>query len=72
MVHAALVEQGWQVNRKRIERLWRQEGLQVPPPRAKNSGQKAIGDSDFAAWNLPAPYPNHVLNRPGVSGDSGC
>jgi putative transposase len=31
MVHALLVEEGWPVNKRRIERLWRQEGLQVPP-----------------------------------------
>jgi putative transposase len=30
MVHGLLVEEGWPVNKKRIERLWRQEGLQVP------------------------------------------
>src|SRR5581483_3651084 len=31
MVHAALVEEGWLVNRKRVERLWRSEGLDQPP-----------------------------------------
>jgi transposase InsO family protein len=30
IVHALLVEEGWPVNKKRIQRLWRQEGLQVP------------------------------------------
>jgi putative transposase len=34
-VHALLVRAGWRVNRKRIERLWRQEGLQVPRKRRK-------------------------------------
>lgn len=29
---------------KRIERRWRQKGLQVPPQRLKSSEQKAIGD----------------------------
>ena len=29
-VTAMLREQGWQVNHKRIERLWRREGLKVP------------------------------------------
>ncbi len=41
MIHGLLVEEGWPVNNKRIERLWRQEGLQVPPQRLKASGQKA-------------------------------
>ena len=30
-VTALLREEGWWVNHKRIERLWRQEGLKVPP-----------------------------------------
>jgi putative transposase len=29
-VTALLREEGWRVNHKRIERLWRQEGLKVP------------------------------------------
>lgn len=60
MVHALLVEEGWPVNKKRIERLWRQEGLQVPPARLKVSGGKAIGDDANSAWMLPAVRPNHV------------
>src|SRR4051794_41529275 len=28
--HALLREDGWAVNRKRVERLWREEGLRVP------------------------------------------
>jgi hypothetical protein len=45
MIHGLLVAEGWPVNKKRIERLWRQERLQVPPQRLRNSGQKAIGFS---------------------------
>jgi len=60
MVHGLLVEEGWSVNKKRVERLWRLEGLQVPPQRLKASGQKAIGESAFSAANLPALYRNHV------------
>lgn len=60
MIHGLLVEEGWAVNRKRIERLWRQEGLQVPPQRLKASGQKAIGDNEHSAWALPAVTINHV------------
>ena len=67
MVHAAMVEEGWQVNRKRVERLWRAEGLQVPPQRSKSSGQKAVGDAAGAAKNLPALYPNHVWSYDFVS-----
>jgi transposase InsO family protein len=28
--HHRLREEGWEVNRKRVERLWREEGLRVP------------------------------------------
>jgi transposase InsO family protein len=59
-IHGLLVAEGWPVNKKRIERLWRQEGLQVPPQRQKSSGQKAIGEQANSAWMLPALYPNHV------------
>jgi transposase InsO family protein len=60
MIKNLLVEEGWAVNVKRVHRLWRQEGLQVPPQRLKSSGQKAIGDGSFSAANLPALYRNHV------------
>jgi transposase InsO family protein len=60
MIKNLLVEEGWQVNVKRVHRLWRQEGLQVPPQRLKNSGQKARGDAGFSASNLPAVHRNHV------------
>jgi putative transposase len=30
-----LVEDGWVVNRKRMQRLWREEDLRVPPRRRK-------------------------------------
>ena len=29
-IHALLQIEGWKVNRKRVERLWREEGLKVP------------------------------------------
>lgn len=60
MIHGLLVAEGWPVNKKRVERLWRQEGLQVPPRRLKASGQKAIGEDGNSAWALPALYPNHI------------
>lgn len=60
MVHGLLVEEGWPVNKKRIERLWRREGLKVPPRKAKASGQKARGDDSNSTRRLPALYRNHV------------
>ena len=59
-IHALLVEEGWKVNRKRIERLWRLEGLKVPPSKSKKSGRKAGGGSPNSIWNLPALYPDHI------------
>ena len=34
MAHAILRREGWTVNNKRIQRLWRDEGLRRPPQRA--------------------------------------
>jgi transposase InsO family protein len=59
-IHALLVDDGWKVNRKRIERLWRLEGLKVPPSKSKNSGRKAGGGAENSIWNLPALYPDHI------------
>lgn len=59
-IHRLLVEDGWKVNRKRIERLWRAEGLKVPPSKAKNSGKKAGGGAENSIWNLPAAHPDHI------------
>jgi transposase InsO family protein len=58
-VHALLVSEGWPVNVKRVERLWRLEGLRVPPRRGPN-GQKALGGDENSAWALPALRPIHI------------
>jgi len=34
--HAQLVDEGWIADRKRVQRLWREEGLRVPPRRTDN------------------------------------
>jgi putative transposase len=34
-VHARLREAGWSINRKAVQRLWREEGLRVPVRRRK-------------------------------------
>jgi putative transposase len=60
MIHGLLVAEGWPVNKKRIERLWRQEGLQLPPYGAKPYGQKAIGADENSIWRLPPRYRNHI------------
>jgi putative transposase len=40
--HARLVGEGWAVNRKRVQRLWREGGLRVPARRRK---RQRLGES---------------------------
>jgi putative transposase len=69
-VWSLLRSDGWQVNRKRVERLWRLEGHRVPPRKTKNSGKKAQGTAARAIWNLPAGRPNHVWSYDFMSGQT--
>jgi putative transposase len=55
--HAQLVGQGWMVNRKAIQRLWREEGLRVPARRRK---RQRLGTSTTPAARLAAEHPDHV------------
>ena len=55
--HHHLREQGWDVNRKRVQRLWREEGLRVPQRRRK---RRRLGDSTVPAERLRAERPNQV------------
>ena len=48
---------GWVVNDKRVERIWRQEGLKVPRRQPKRS---RIWPGDGACIRLRAERPNHV------------
>lgn len=59
-IWALLRTDGWEINRKRIERLWRKEGHRVPPRRVKKSGKRAQGQALNSIWALPATRPNHV------------
>jgi putative transposase len=55
--HAVLREQGWAVNRKAIQRRWREEGLRVPVRRRK---RQRLGTSTCPADRLAAEHPNQV------------
>lgn len=55
--HHELRQRGWHVNRKRVQRLWRQEGLRVPPRARK---RRREGDSAADAAALRAEGPDHV------------
>ena len=54
---ATLCEEGCGVNRKRVQRLWREERLRVPVKRRK---RQRLGDSAVPAVRLRAEWPNHV------------
>jgi len=55
--HHHLRELGWEVNRKRVQRLWREEGLRVPQRRRK---RRRLGESTVPAERLRAQRPNQV------------
>ena len=58
-IWALLRADGFEVNHKRIERLWRLEGHRVPP-RRRSTGQKAIGGSAGGTWATQAAGANDV------------
>ena len=55
--HQRLLDQGWTLNRKRTQRLWREEGLRVPPKRRKRQRR---GESTVPGDRLRAQRPNQV------------
>ena len=56
-ITAMLRGEGWKVNHKRVERLWRQEGLKVPPRQPK---RRRLWLHDGSCVRLRPKYPNHV------------
>lgn len=54
---AVLQREGFSVNRKRVQRLWREEGLRVPPQRLK---RRRVGSSTVPVERLVATHRNHV------------
>lgn len=48
---------GWRVNHKRVERIWRQEGLKVPKKQPKRG---RLWLNDGSCVRLRAEYPGHV------------
>ena len=54
---AVLQRDGFTVNRKRVQRLWRAEGLRVPAQRLK---RRRLGTSTVPADRLVATHRNHV------------
>jgi putative transposase len=56
-IRALLRGDGWSVNRKRIYRLWKQNGLKVP---AKQHKKRGVGNSDNSCTRQCAAHKNHV------------
>jgi len=49
--------EGWRVNHKKVERLWREEGLQLPQ---RHKRRKRLYHKDSSVIRLRPHYPNHV------------
>jgi putative transposase len=52
-----LRREGWRVNRKRVFRLWRQQGLKVPRKQRK---KRRLGSSANSCVRRPAEHKDHV------------
>src|SRR4029079_8702615 len=57
MITAKLRQEGWSVNRKRIYRLWRREGLKVPKKTVK---KRRLGHSGNSCVRRKAEHKDHV------------
>ena len=57
-IHKELVANGWQVNRKRVHRLWKQEQMQVP--RKQHRRRRFSGGSANSCVRHRAEKMNHV------------
>jgi transposase InsO family protein len=58
-IAALLRDAGWIVNDKRVERIWRREGLKVP---AKQPKRGRLWLNDGSCVRLRPEHPNHVLS----------
>jgi transposase InsO family protein len=56
-ITALLREKGWRVNHKRVERIWRKEGLKVPQ---KQPRRKRLWLNDGSCIRLRPRYKDHV------------
>jgi putative transposase len=49
--------EGWRINHKKVERLWREEGLQLP---ARHKRRKRLYHHDASVIRLRPHTPNHI------------
>jgi transposase InsO family protein len=59
-VTALLRQEGWLVNHKRVERIWRREGLKVP---AKQPERARLWFNDGSIVRLRPEFPKHVWSH---------
>jgi transposase InsO family protein len=57
-VWALLRREGWEVNKKRVLRLWREQGLKVPQKQHKK--KRLLGNGKNSCTRRRAEYPAHV------------
>ena len=57
MITELLNTAGWKVNHKKVERLWREEGLQLPKRHKK---RKRLYHKDTSVIRLRPKFPNHI------------
>jgi transposase InsO family protein len=57
MITAKLRQEGWNVNHKRVQRIWQKEGLQMP---YRRKFKKAKGSSENSCTVKKAEHINHV------------
>jgi len=60
MAHRLLRREGWTVNHKRVNRLWRKEGLKRPSPRK----QKRAHPADSSVRRQQGGHPHQVWAKP--------
>jgi transposase InsO family protein len=56
-ITALLRAEGWRINAKRVQRIWRREGLKVPSKQPKRG---RLWLNDGSCLRLRPQYPNHV------------
>ena len=66
-VSALLRRDGWRVNHKRVERIWRLEGLKVP---AKQPKRGRLWFTDGSCVRLRPQRQNHVWTPSDTTGES--
>jgi len=64
-ITAMLRSEGWAVNAKRVERIWRREGLKVPQKQPKRG---RLWLNDGSCVRLRSEHPNHVWSYDFVEG----